>query len=231
MAEKRSLQELLTTDEPAWPQVQNWARAATNTVEVLPPDEDQRHQALVEMQVTTRSPMGAIVHHTGGLLIDKGWLRFLGSGHPNLPRSLPGWNQGRSTTPDGKSKGFLLIADDVVGGFYALNGGAFGPGTGQVFYLAPDTLCWEPMNDMGYSEFLVWSFGPHLARFYESMHWEGWESEVSSLRGDQSFSFYPFLWTKEGKDITRCSRKPCSIAEVFSLNLIEFPRQLKASLE
>jgi hypothetical protein len=140
MAQRRSLQELLKTDEPAWPQVQSWIKAASNTIEVLPPDEDQRHQALVDTQVTTRSPMGAIVYHTGGLLIDKGWLRLLGSGHPKVPRSLAGWNRGRSTTPEGESIGFLLIADDVVGGFYALNSGALGAGTGQVFYFAPDTL-------------------------------------------------------------------------------------------
>jgi hypothetical protein len=231
MAQRRSLEELLTTDEHAWPQVQSWIEAASNTIEVLPPDEDQRHQALVDTQVTTGSPMGGVVYHTGGLLIDKGWLRLLGSGHPRLPRSLPGWNRGRSTTPEGQWLGFLLIADDVVGGFYALNGGAFGVGTGQVFYFAPDSLRWEPMNGMGYSEFLVWSFSRSLGRFYEPTRWDGWESEVSLLTGDQAFSIYPFLWTKEGKDITRCSRKPCSITEVFSLNVVEFPKQLQSRSE
>lgn len=231
MSAKRPLQELLATNEPAWPLVMSWIDAASNTVEVLPADEKQRSEALLDTQVTIRSPMGAIVYHTGGLLVDKGWLRLLGSGHPKLPRSLPSWNRGRSTAAEGRSLGFLLIADDVIGGFYALNGGAFGAGTGQVFYFAPDTLRWESLNEMGYSEFLAWSFSSNLARFYESTRWGGWESEVSSLKGDEVFSFYPFLWTKEGQDITMCSRKPCSIAEVFSLNVIEFPRQLEARLE
>jgi len=45
-----------------------------------------------------------------------------------------GWNQG-------KPAGLLLVADDVLGGFYALNGGAFGSESlGKIFYFAPDNL-------------------------------------------------------------------------------------------
>src|SRR5262249_10069014 len=119
----------------------------------------------------------------------------------------------------------------VVGGFYALNGGAFGPGAGQVFYFAPDTLRWECMNGISYSQFLVWSFSRDLATFYQSMRWVAWDSEVRPLRGDQAFSFYPFLCTKEGKSPQNCSRKACPIEEIFSLNVVELPAQLQASRE
>lgn len=231
MPVKYSLQGLLTADEPAWPQVESWVRESRIPVAVLPPDEQQRRQALLETQVTLRSPMGAVVYHTGGLLIDHGWLRLLGSGHPKLPRSLPSWNRGRSDTAEGKSLGFFLIADDVLGGFYALNGGAFGPGTGQVLYFAPDTLRWESMNGMGYSQFLVWSLSPNLKLFYQRMYWDGWEAEVSSLKGDEAFSIYPFLCTVEGKNIAKCSRKPCPVSEIFSFNVLELPKQLQSRSE
>jgi len=228
MPVKRTLQELLAVDEPAWPQVERWVKESLNLVEVLPPDEKQRQQALLDTQVTIRSPMGAIVYHTGGLLIDHGWLRLLGSGHARLPRSMAAWNQGRSTTSEGKSLGFWLIADDVVGGFFALNGGAFGRPDDHVFYFAPDTLRWESMNGMGYSEFLVWSLGPNLVKFYETSRWRDWEDEVSALNGDKAFSFYPFLWTEEGKDIAKCDRKPCAIPEIFSINTVEFPNLVRS---
>lgn len=217
--------------ESAWPLVESWIREASNSVEVLPADETQKQQALRDTGVTLRSPMGAIVYCTGGLLVDRGWLRFLGSGNAKLSRSLPEWNRRRATDEHGKSRGFWLVADDVVGGFFALNGGAFDGATGEVFYFAPDALCWEPLNDMGYSDFLVWSLSSKLGRFYESMRWPGWESEVSALSGDQAFSIYPFLWTKEGKDIAKCSRKPCPIAEIFSMNVVEFHRQLESGGE
>jgi hypothetical protein len=226
-----SLQELLATDEPALPQVMALVIGSQIPVEVLPPDEQERARALLETQVTVRSPIGAVVYHTGGILIDSGWLRILGSGHAKLPRSLPGWNRERSTNTDGQSLGFLLIADDVVGGFFALNGGVFGAGTGQVYYFAPDTLRWEPMNGMGYTQFLAWALSASLKHFYENKYWNGWESEVAPLSGDKAFSFYPFLWTSEGKNIARCSRKPCPIAEIYSLNVLELPQQLASRTE
>ena len=228
MCARRTLEELLATEEPAWPVVQEWIQAAHNSVEVLPADESQRSEALLETQVTLRSPTGAVVYHTGGMLIDRGWLRILGSGHPKLPRPMHEWNRGRSSDTAGKSLGFWLIADDVVGGFFALNGGAFGPGGGEVFYFAPDTLQWEPMNGMNYSQFLVWVFSEAFARFYAHLRWPGWESEDSSVRGDQAFSIYPYLWTKEGKDVAKCSRRPCPIEEIYAANVLEFPRQLQS---
>lgn len=60
--------------------MQDWIKNAKNKVEVLPKSQAAADQALLETQVTTRSPMGAIIHETGGLLIDDGWIRILGSG-------------------------------------------------------------------------------------------------------------------------------------------------------
>jgi hypothetical protein len=223
---KRSITELLSPNDSAWAIVQEWIRAAANPIEILPANPDEATQALVDTQVSDRSPMGAIIYNTGGLLVDHGWLRLLGSGHPRLPRSIADWNRGRSTAENGKSLNFWLIADDVLGGFFALNGGAFGEADGSVYYFTPDTLRWESMNGIGYSDFVVWSFSTNLAKFYEVFRWYNWEPEVAAVRGDQAFSFYPFLWSKEGKNIANCSRQPCPVSEIFSLNTVEFPRQL-----
>ena len=187
---KRSLQELLDTDEPAWPLVQSWLREATNPVEVLPPSEPARAEALVATQVTVRSPMGAVIYETGGLLVDHGWLRLLGSGHPRLPRSLPAWNLGRSWADPDAAPPFLLVADDVVGGFFAVNGGPLGEERGNVYYLAPDSLAWETMGG-GYTDFLLWGLSGDLGAFYEGYRWPGWQAEVQALGGDQGFSIYP----------------------------------------
>ena len=84
------------------------------------------------------------------------------------------------------------------------------------------------MNGMGYSEFLVWCFGSNLGRFHQSVRWEGWELEISGLAGDQALSIYPFLWTEQGRDIAKCSRRPAAISEISSLNLVEFPKQLQS---
>src|SRR5262245_58532849 len=108
----RSLDQLLEKDDPAWPLAEQWIQTAMNQVEVLPASDPSRSEALVATQVTTRSPLGAIIYETGGLLVDHGWIRILGSGHPRLPRSLPHWNLGRSVEKIGGSPTFVLVADD-----------------------------------------------------------------------------------------------------------------------
>ena len=53
----RPLSELVNTEDPAWPEVQEWIAGATNAVEVLPVNEADRDAALLALQVTTRSPV------------------------------------------------------------------------------------------------------------------------------------------------------------------------------
>jgi hypothetical protein len=213
----RPLSELIDTKEPAWPLVEQWIGEAVIEVEVLPAQQAAGEAALYATQVTTRSPMGAIAYRAAGLFLDSGWLRVLGAGgHPRIHRSLPAWN-------DGRSLGFYLIADDVVGGSFALNGGALGEDRGNVYYYAPDSLRWEPCN-FGYSQFLVWAMSARLGDFYESLRWDGWQSEVRTLTGDQSINFYPFLFAK-GAPLKDRSRWPVPVAEQYGLQL-DIQRQL-----
>ncbi|WP_257638033.1 DUF2625 family protein [Campylobacter concisus] len=44
----------------------------------------------------------------------------------------------------------LLAANDVLDGFFAINGGAFGGKAGNVFYCVPDSGKWEDAQ-LGYS--------------------------------------------------------------------------------
>jgi hypothetical protein len=141
----KSLKELLS-EEPVWQLVHEWIAAASNQVEVLPARDPDRSRALEEMQVTTRSPMGAVVYETGGLLIDDGWLRVLGSGHPRLPRTLPGWNKGRTLSEAQSAPPILVVADDAIGGSFAINGGGLDGPQGHVHYFAPDRLKWESLE-------------------------------------------------------------------------------------
>lgn len=211
----RSLDQLLEKDDPAWPLVQQWIRAATNKIEVLPASDANRSDALVATQAPTRSPLGAIIYETGGILVDNGWIRILRSGHPRLPRSLPDWNLGRTAEKIGECPTFVLTADDAIGGFFAINGGAFGEDRGNVYYFAPDTLDWESL-ERGYTEFIDFCLNGDLQRYYEGYRWNGWETEVSALAGDKAFSIYPPLFTK-GPDISERDRRPVPLAELYSL--------------
>lgn len=214
----RPVEELINTTDPGWTHVTAWIKAAKNKVEILSVDTAKARDALYKTQVTTRSPMGAIVYNTGGLLIDDGWIRILGSGNARLNRTLPDWNKGKSFKEPGEAPAFLLVADDAVGGFYILNGGALGNDLGKVYYLAPDNLEYEPL-DITYTQFLEFCFNADLDKFYKGNRWKKWREDVSKLDGDKVFSFYPFLWTKEGKDINKNARKEVPVEEQYNLSL------------
>lgn len=44
----------------------------------------------------------------------------------------------------------LLVANDVLGGFFVINGGAFGGKAGNIFYCTLDSGKWEDAQ-LGYS--------------------------------------------------------------------------------
>ncbi|MDU1891861.1 MAG: DUF2625 domain-containing protein [Dysgonomonas sp.] len=214
----RTLQELINTEDPGWPVLQEWISLAKNKVDILPCDRKRAEEALVNTQVTTRSLMGAIVYETGGILIDNGWIRILGSGSDRMKRSIPSWNQGKTFSEFGEPAPYLLVADDAIGGFYAINGGYLGKDAGNMYYFAPESLKWMPM-EIGYSQFLLFCFETNMDEFYENLRWKNWQEEVAGLHPDYAYSFVPFLWTKEGKDINNVSRKVISVEEVYDFNM------------
>ena len=214
----RSLEDLVNTKVPAWPFVKQMIDTATNKVEVLPIDSFRAKDALYKTQVTTQSPMGAVIYHTGGILVDNGWIRILGSGSKKLQRTLPAWNKGKSFADWGQKPAYVLIADDAAGGFFAINGGAFGKDKGNTYYLSPDRLVWEPLR-LSYTDFLYFCFNNDLDGFYANLRWKGWQEDVSSLSTDKAFSFYPALWSKEGKDINKNKKKKIPVGELFLYNL------------
>ena len=214
----RSFDELIQTQDPAWPLIQEWLEEATNSVEVLPRTLEKVQEELFKTQVTIRSFMGAVVYETGGILIDDGWLRILGSGSTKLPRGLGSWNLSRTQSEPAGPAPYYLFADDAAGGYFAINGGGLDGKVGNVFYLPPDTLELEDCGK-GYGDFLNWALTGDLQLFYENLRWENWREEIRDLNGDSVYTFFPFLWTEEGSDINQVSRKRVPIAEHYASTL------------
>jgi hypothetical protein len=217
----RTLEELINVEDPGIAVVRSWMSKAKNEVTLLEGDRPAGERTLLELQATSRSPMGAIALETGGILVDHGWVRILGSGCARLPRSISAWN--RLTDEQHRVPGALLVADDAVGGFYAINGGSLPGEPGNICYLAPDTLEWED-TERGYSDWIWWLFTGDLAGYFADMRFPGWEEEVSRLGGDQALSIYPFLWTS-GPPVGERSRKAVPIEEIWGLT-----QQFQASL-
>lgn len=214
-----SLKELTDTSNSGWEVVRAILPHAKNKIEILPRDSARANEAVYHSQLKVEWTPGAVEYMTGGILIDDGWIRILGSGSPRLPRSLPEWNKGKSVQGDGHAAGFYLVADDVLGGFFALNWGALGKqDLGKVFYLAPDDLQWESTGN-DYEEFLQFCFEGDLNQFYKGLRWKHWQAQVDTLSGDRAFHIMPPLWSAEGKDIEKDQKYAMPLQELYFYTL------------
>lgn len=211
---QRSLDQLTAVEDPAWPIICKWIADAHQAVEVLSSEQAQAEATLLALQVTTRSPLGAFALETGGILVDHGWPRLLGSGHAHLPDTLLTWNGLAEPAMGPALEGGFVVAVDVFGGVFAVNGGGLGPDSG-IHYFAPDSLRWEAL-ECSHLAFVEWTLTGDLARFYATMRWPGWEWEVAALALAYGISIYPFLWAA-GPPVATRSRRAVPLAELWSL--------------
>lgn len=200
--------------ESAWPEVLAAVAAAPYPVEVLPADSGAAQRCLMALGMTTRSWLGAVVGHSGGLLVDHGWLRVLGSGSGRLPDVVT------EATP---AAGVLIVGYDVLGGQFAwLQRSTGAPPT--VHYFGPDDLAWQDL-EQGYADWLHAVVAGSLSRFYDTLRWPGWAREVSALELDQGIHTWPPPSAVEGGDLSIVSRKAIPMTELVSFHH-ELARQL-----
>jgi hypothetical protein len=113
--------------------------------------------------------------------------------------------------------GAMLVGHDAVGGFFALDGGAFGEGKGAAYSLAPDTLEGERLTD-GYSQLVAFLLKGDLASFYEELRWEGWQADVAKVSPDRGFLCTPPLFADPEPGTVR-TRRDIPMVELLGLNL------------
>jgi hypothetical protein len=214
----RTVDELMAAPDAAWPDLKR-ELLSNPQITILPIAEAASREALYSVQVTARSRLGALALHTGGLLVEGGWLRVLGGGgHSGLP-SLARANGLPGTGPPPEA---LVVGHDVLGGRFEVNGpdpAAIGrPGSaGEVCYLAPDTLEWEGLG-AGHGAWLSWIAGGGTAEFYAALRWPGWREEAAALQLSDGITIYPFLWSQEAQaDLAGTTRRPAPMIELFSL--------------
>jgi hypothetical protein len=207
----RPLDELRDVDDPAWPAIRTFLDRASADVVVLPVEHELGGATLERIQVTAASSLGALALETGGLLVDHGWLRVLGGGAE--PMNLAAANG--LAEPADVWPGQLLVAFDVLGGRFAVNGGSLPGALGEVSYYGPDALSWWPL-DLGHSGFVEWVTTSSFAEFNEHLRWPGWEAEVGALTPAQGLSVDPPPYSVEGRDLGAASRRPVPIAELLA---------------
>jgi hypothetical protein len=180
----KTLEELNDKQNSAWLIMQDWFKAARNHYEILPKDTEEAAKQLIGMQLSTKTPIGAVIYETGGILIDHGWLRILGSGCKQLPRGLFDWNFGKTFEESGERPFHLLIADDAIGGYFAVNGGGLSEKVGMVHYFHPKKQKWESIG-LNYSQFIGWALTADIASFYHDLRPANWQELVKDLNGSE----------------------------------------------
>ncbi|WP_129309131.1 DUF2625 domain-containing protein [Streptomyces sp. L2] len=222
----RELSQLIDVEEPAWSELGRTLEACPVPVEVLPSDSGLGRASILQLQVTARSYLGAVVLHCGGLLVDEGWLRVFGSPVSGAAHGVPGLarvNRFPATfDPAWRPEAGLVVAHDVLGEVFALNGAAPAdagrPGApGEVVYFAPDSLRWEALG-VSHSTWLTWLLSGALDEFYADLRWTGWKEEVQALNGEQGLTVYPPLWSAEARqDVAATSRRAVSMREILGV--------------
>ena len=199
----KPLDELLDSSDDVWREIERRIDAAEASASILPLHAPQG--AVLELlQLTTGSTLGAIVYHSGGIVLDNGWVRLHGGGH----------DQVLAVAED--APGVLVIGHDVVGGRFALNGGALGGDPGEVNYWAPDSLEWDPIG-LGYTDFVHAFLGGATAEFYASLRWTTWVEDLADVQLDQGVALYPPPFSKEGQDVETVHRAVVPLDELHSM--------------
>lgn len=208
----KTLKELINKEALGWAAVKKLMMNSKNAVQVLPRSPKRADEELLRLQISTKSPVGAIVFETGGILVDDGWLRILGSGSMKLNRGMMEWNKGKSYINEGEKGGFLLVAEDVIGGYFAINAGELGDEIGKIYFFAPNTLRWESL-ECGYSEFINWAFNGDLSLFYEAYKWDTWKEDVTAIDGNQVYSLMLSGISQDELIKSAASKKVVSVQE------------------
>ena len=191
----RPLRDLVEVERPALPALLAITSATGDRASVLPVEASQGEDVLWRLQVTVASALGALARHTGGVLIDHSWLRLLGGGGGGLPSVADANHLGTPTT-ESEPPAHLEVGRDVLGGRFAINGGAFQGDLGDTFYFAPDTLAWESMG-LGHGDFVAWALSDRVSDFYSDLRWDGWEADAAAVPLDHGLAVYPPLFSTQ----------------------------------
>ncbi|THA09848.1 DUF2625 domain-containing protein [Rodentibacter pneumotropicus] len=216
----QTLEQLISPEASAWPTLLKWIEQARNHCLVIKKDQPSAERELFTMQMPTSSPMGAVIYETAGILIHCGWLRILGSGSFQLPRGLIDWNFSKSFKESGEKPQYLLVADDVIGGYFALNGGSLGENLGKIYYFSPKDLVWHNLN-FTYTEFLAWALNGDLEAFYQGLFWQNWQEEVKQLDGNQVIVFSPDLNEDKAMAIDQRQKREVNIETHYNACFVE----------
>jgi len=171
-----------------------------------------------KLNIPCNSVLASVVINCNGIYIDN-WIRILGQGNEKQ-NGIMYYN---TIIDDSCLDGMFIVANDVLGGIYAINLSRYVIEKNMIWYFAPDTLEWESIG-MKYFDFIAWTAQNNVNEFYESMRWNNWRKDCKDVEFNKGYLIYPFLWAKEC-DINNASKKIVLFDELMNLNF-DFSKKL-----
>lgn len=193
-----------------WTKIQTMLNKSDYKLVIFDGDTEIGQAECEELNVPKDSVLECVITNCNGVCIDN-WIRILGQGNEKH-HGVAYYNN----LSDESLSGMLIVANDVVGGIYAINISRFENEKDMVWYFAPDTLEWESL-EINYTDFLAFAAHGDLTGFYKSMRWKNWSAECEKIGFDEGCSIYPFLWANECK-IDTADKKAVPFEEIMQLN-------------
>lgn len=215
----RTVEELMDVPDPAWPAIEALLAESMPPPVVLPGGNDDGRREIAALQVSARSYLGAVAFHSGGILLDGGWLRILGCGHERCRLSIVSTSALLGWPCEGAPPAGLAVGIDVLGGVFAITGGFLDRvPSGDVAYFEPDHLTWTSL-EIGYAAWVQAMLCAERRRaFYADLRWPGWEQEIAAARDNHGISIVPPVWTTESRPLEKTSRRPVPLEELITLH-------------
>ena len=201
-------------EKELWDEVKGMFQASDRKVCIYEGEENVGVSELEGLGLSSMSVLGVVVSHTSGICIDN-WVRMIGQSGASR-RGIADYNELKTEEKRFALEGMLVVAQDIVGGIFAINRDRFEEGIRKVWYFAPDTLDWECL-DMSYPAFAAWLVREDIDSFYRSMRWEKWREDCEKAHFDDGISIYPFLWAKEC-NIEKASKRVVPFEELAGIN-------------
>jgi hypothetical protein len=165
--------------------------ASARKIEIVE-NENPRSEAILEWaKIPQSQDLAAVVNYAEVITVDD-WIHVLGHGKGADGQTIFKLS---SLPKDDLLYDALVVATDVLGGLFAICVDKTDSSYGDVFYLQPECLEWEPTG-FGYSEFLVWLAEDDLDEFYQNVRWEGWRAMSAHVGVDSAIRFTPDVWFK-----------------------------------
>ncbi|MDO5479580.1 MAG: DUF2625 family protein [Clostridia bacterium] len=194
-----------------WKEIKRNIDEAENTISINY-SEFKSLGAIDELKINPQSTLGSFLQHIDSFVVN-GYLRMTNG---NINRA------GNIATITGKIReqyGYekiMVIANDIWGGFFAINNGELSNNIEEIWYFSPDTLGWEN-TEKNYTEFLEWVCSGDVEYYYSEWMWDNMENEIKDFSNSDGIFTYPFLWADE-YELTTAKRNRAPWFEITGIN-------------